>query len=453
MTNKTLVIFFTFLLLLAGMTSTVGKPSSNSLIIQNASYSGQGVIKTEENVTYLWQSEAHNLSVTLYTGNHSGNHEVCMNHRELSTNNTTTSQCQEVSLMANAVQQTNFTFGNVSSNVTGPQTTMITVKNEKSILAQKTISTYILTKTGDLDSDSLTNEEEISLGTNITSTDTDTDGLDDGEEVNSYNTDPINTDSDNDGLPDAQEITIGANATKVDTDGDGLDDKTEVELQTNASNADTDADGLTDAAEHDISTNPVKADSDGDGLNDSEEVESLTDPTEKDTDNDGLNDGVEQRIGTNPTQKDTDNDGLNDEFEHEFNTNPTGSFIIGGIYVILFALLIGGALLIQRNGTDWFSTIFDNDETRDTTSPSTVQTEEVLTDEDRVLDLIRENGGRLPQSSIIDKTGWSKSKVSRLLSKMEDSQQISKINIGRKNIVILYGEDLETQNSQQEEDQ
>lgn len=454
MTNKTLVIFFTCLLLLTGISSTLGTPSSNALVIQDASYSGPGVIKTEENVPYLWQSEAHNLSVTLYAGNQSGNHEICMNLQEPSSNNTTTSECQDASLTRNAVQRVNFTFGNVSSNVTGQQTSVITVKDGKSILAQKNMSVYILTKSGDLDSDSLTNEKEIKLGTNATSKDTDADGLEDGEEVNNYKTDATNTDTDSDGLSDAYEITatIGADPTKPDTDEDGLDDKSEDELGTNASNADTDDDGLTDAAERDIHTVPLKADTDGDGLNDSEEVESVTDPTKANTDSDGLNDGIEKKINTDPTKKDTDKDGLNDEFEHEVGTNPTSSFIIGGLYLILFTLLIGGALLIQRNGTNWFLTVFDRDEHPDTNSQPTVQTEKVVTDEDRVLNLIRENGGRLPQSRIIDKTGWSKSKVSRLLSKMEDNQQISKINIGRKNIVILYGQELGKPDSQQDED-
>ncbi|ELY95117.1 hypothetical protein C483_02096 [Natrialba hulunbeirensis JCM 10989] len=63
----------------------------------------------------------------------------------------------------------------------------------------------------------------------------------------------------------------------------------------------------------------------------------------------------------------------------------------------------------------------------------------LLTDEDRVVELIRENGGRMKQVNIVDETGWSKSKVSMLLSEMEDEGTISKLRVGRENIISLEG--------------
>ncbi|QLG48196.1 helix-turn-helix transcriptional regulator [Natrinema halophilum] len=65
--------------------------------------------------------------------------------------------------------------------------------------------------------------------------------------------------------------------------------------------------------------------------------------------------------------------------------------------------------------------------------------EELLTDEDRVVKLIQENGGRMKQVNIVDETGWSKSKVSMLLSDMEDDGTISKLRVGRENIISLEG--------------
>ncbi|GAB3674629.1 DUF7343 domain-containing protein [Halopiger thermotolerans] len=65
--------------------------------------------------------------------------------------------------------------------------------------------------------------------------------------------------------------------------------------------------------------------------------------------------------------------------------------------------------------------------------------EELLTDEDRVVKLIRENGGRMKQVNIVEETGWSKSKVSMLLSDMEDEGTISKLRVGRENIISLEG--------------
>ena len=65
--------------------------------------------------------------------------------------------------------------------------------------------------------------------------------------------------------------------------------------------------------------------------------------------------------------------------------------------------------------------------------------EELLTDEDRVVTLIRENGGRMKQVNIVEETGWSKSKVSMLLSDMEEDGTISKLRVGRENIISLEG--------------
>lgn len=70
---------------------------------------------------------------------------------------------------------------------------------------------------------------------------------------------------------------------------------------------------------------------------------------------------------------------------------------------------------------------------------SPVPDEELLTDEDRVISLLEDNGGRMKQANIVDETGWSKSKVSMLLSDMEDDEHISKLRVGRENIISLKG--------------
>lgn len=63
----------------------------------------------------------------------------------------------------------------------------------------------------DTDGDGLTNQEEISLGTNPNLVDTDNDGLTDKEEVKIYQTEPLNFDTDGDGYKDGQEVLNGYN--------------------------------------------------------------------------------------------------------------------------------------------------------------------------------------------------------------------------------------------------
>lgn len=72
---------------------------------------------------------------------------------------------------------------------------------------------------------------------------------------------------------------------------------------------------------------------------------------------------------------------------------------------------------------------------------------ELLTDEDRVIRLVRDNGGRMKQVNIVEETGWSKSKVSMLLSEMEREGSISKLRVGRENIISLEGYEPEAAKS------
>ncbi|MFB6297222.1 MAG: helix-turn-helix transcriptional regulator [Salinirussus sp.] len=67
--------------------------------------------------------------------------------------------------------------------------------------------------------------------------------------------------------------------------------------------------------------------------------------------------------------------------------------------------------------------------------------EQLLSDEDRVVQLLEQRGGRMKQVEIVEETEWSKSKVSMLLSDMAEAGQISKLRLGRENIISLAGEE------------
>jgi hypothetical protein len=82
---------------------------------------------------------------------------------------------------------------------------------------------------GDPDSDGLVNSNEYANGSSPIDSDTDDDGLNDNEEVNTYYTDPADSDSDGDGLADGDEVNIyGTDPADADTDGDGENDDFEL---------------------------------------------------------------------------------------------------------------------------------------------------------------------------------------------------------------------------------
>jgi uncharacterized repeat protein (TIGR02543 family) len=97
---------------------------------------------------------------------------------------------------------------------------------------------------------------------------------------------------------------VGLDPLAADTDGDGLSDGAETNThQTNPVLDDSDSDGLTDGAEINTNgSNPKLADTDSDGLSDfAEVVTNGTNPAAKDSDGDGFDDLFEINTGFNPT--------------------------------------------------------------------------------------------------------------------------------------------------------
>jgi hypothetical protein len=293
---------------------------------------------------------------------------------------------------------------NVSNSFGSDSATTVDTVTRPVILAEKD---------GDLDLDRLTNARERKVGTNLTNPDTDDDNLVDGDEIDRH----------------------GTNATDPDTDGDGLDDGREVNGP----------------------TNPTDPDTDDDGLDDGREVELGLDPTEPDTDGDGLNDSREVQLGLDPTDSDTDGDFFSDGFEVAFGTS-AGSAALTALKGLLLVLLIGiSSVLVQRR---WQIGESDDDEpaadpdfaadrpdpgqtgepgvTADSESESEPEPDpDLMSAEERLEHLLENENGRMRQADMVEAVEWSKAKVSRTLSNMEDEGTISRFQIGRENVVTL----------------
>jgi hypothetical protein len=164
----------------------------------------------------------------------------------------------------------------------------------------------------DDDADGLGVQEEVAAGTDASLSDTDEDGLTDGQEVLEIGTSPLVADTDGDGVLDGDEVTqatdpldgvtdvpaaespapeepgvaeepadVEAAVTLGDSDGDGLEDAIETGLGTDPFDLDTDDDGLTDGDEYYVyATGTRNPDSDGDGVVDGAETANGTDPND-----------------------------------------------------------------------------------------------------------------------------------------------------------------------------
>jgi len=219
-------------------------------------------------------------------------------------------------------------------------------------------------RNSDCDSDGLIYAEEEAEGTDPYRSDTDGDGISDGQEVNIDGTNPLDScdsvggtplgtdDCDGDGLSEVEESAAGTDPNEADTDGDGIADGQEVSTDgtdpldscsstggTPLDTADCDGDGLSGNEEAEAGTDPENPDTDGDSIPDGQEVNiDGTDPLDScdglggtplgtdDCDEDGLSSVEEASAGTDPENPDTDGDGIIDGQEINVDgTNPLDS--------------------------------------------------------------------------------------------------------------------------------
>lgn len=435
---------------------------NRTLNLTNVSITDGSVVQSSPETTFLWRESSYNLSVTMHTTGYTDPSyiDICtLGYPSGSENATGNVSCAVFSPNAEGSSTAHIQYSNAS---TGSQNVTVFVHDRQTnrTVARHNLSLTVITRDGDFDSDQLTNEREVSLGTNLAISDTDKDGLDDGAEVGNYGTDPLSTDTDGDGLPDGEEVNSGTNATNPDTDGDGLSDGREV---------------------NELSTIPTDPDTDGDGLGDAEEVRQYrTDPANPDSDDDGLSDGAEvNEYGTNPVRIDTDRDGFNDGSEVRLGTDPTSAWSPVG-YILALGLLVvalviallwrygnplGGVLAgadrgserareeeRERTTAELSASISDDEDAGEATDGEDATgvagepdatAPPVKTDEMRIMEMIADEGGRIYQRELVDRTDWSASKVSRLLSTMEEDGRIEKTRLGRENVVTIADSDTD----------
>lgn len=96
----------------------------------------------------------------------------------------------------------------------------------------------------------------------------------------------------------------------------------------------------------------------------------------------------------------------------------------------IVALAVLGGVLAARNRLS---------ERESLTAEQEHHADEFVTDQEKIRQLVTENGGRMKQSRIVESVDWSKAKVSRLLAELEDDGQITKLRLGRENLVCLPG--------------
>ncbi|WP_144799992.1 helix-turn-helix transcriptional regulator [Halorubrum depositum] len=417
---------FVFLAAIAPASVTATPVAQQNGTIVQAEFTDPVPVEGANGSAYLWESEPNGLRVTVPPSNGSELYEVCVQ------NETGAQIVCDNQRAASGDRAVTMDLADLSAFRETQNVTVVLwpgSPGESEPIGSDTISIRVVEKDGDIDGDKLSNAEELSHNTSMLLMDTDRDSLSDGAEVNNYGTSPTSADTDGDNLSDAAELSRSLDPTDPDTDGDGIPDGVEVERG--------------------LAPKDPNADTDGDGLSDAYEYEHGSDPTKVDTDGDGLNDGLEARLGTGPDDGRT-----------------TPMLLFAGLTLFGISVLaarwawpswrhrvdryVPSWLVAGRASTDDGASADDEASAeRDTDEPAVApgfdraerqeSSQPVLTDEDRVLRILRENDGWVYQSVIVEETSWSKSKVSRLLSEMADDGVIEKVSVGRQNVVAEEG--------------
>lgn len=77
-----------------------------------------------------------------------------------------------------------------------------------------------------------------------------------------------------------------------------------------------------------------------------------------------------------------------------------------------------------------------------TTTDATETPEELMSNEEQVLRLVEEHGGRIKQQQIVQELDWTEAKTSQVVGELRDEDEIETFRIGRENVVTLPDEAL-----------
>lgn len=166
------------------------------------------------------------------------------------------------------------------------------------------------------DSEQMCSTQDLTLEvTNIKTDDADNDGLTEAEEEK-HKTDPNKADTDNDGIDDNDEVnTTKTDPTKNDSDGDGVDDKAEIGADLTQP-LDSDKDGTIDALDDDDDNDGIKTKFENPAKQQDTDNDKVPDYIDNDDDGDGLLTQYEQ---ADPNQDGNPSDALNTDKDQKPN--------------------------------------------------------------------------------------------------------------------------------------
>ena len=112
---------------------------------------------------------------------------------------------------------------------------------------------------------------------------------------------------------------------------------------------------------------------------------------------------------------------------------PTTSLALAGLVVLAFVL--GAGIWWRGRAADASS---PGESAAETGPP-----DELLSNEERVLRLLEQHGGRMKQQRVVEELGWTDAKTSQVVGELRESGRVDAFRLGRENVLDLPDEDGE----------
>lgn len=145
--------------------------------------------------------------------------------------------------------------------------------------------------------------------------------------------------------------------------------------------------------------------------------------------------------------------------ESEGESLPTLSLVVGGL---ILAALGAGLVVFLRQPRDEDETETPPDqqpddksaeETTDKDTSAETPPDELLSNEEHVLRLVDNHGGRIKQKKVADELDWSAARTSQVVSTLREEDRVETFRIGRENVLTLPDVDIVSEeNGDEKED-
>lgn len=107
-----------------------------------------------------------------------------------------------------------------------------------------------------------------------------------------------------------------------------------------------------------------------------------------------------------------------------------------GMGVVLVFTTIGGAVVVYRSRR---GDVAVTTEAREDTDLPPAPSDELLSNEERVLELVEQRGGRMKQAEVADELGWTAAKTSQVTKRLREDGELEAFRLGRENVLERSG--------------